>query len=479
MITSRRGNAACGGILAQLDMALRQASDSKLLPLEPHESGKTLLKSRLALLLCVFAVTAAAQVGVYQGPAILSRPSDTGMRSGQQVDLRFWASVSGIYEDGLLPFRVDDKGNLIEVKNLYGVEAALGGYGLHNWRRAQLRLDYTGTFRHYQENSYYDGSDQSLNLKYSYQKSQHMIFELRQLAGTLSLGNNTSSAAPVTDSIVSPTTLLFDNRTYYLESSMNVNFIQSPRTFYTMGGDGYRLTRQSQSLAGVTGYTLSGSVEHKISAATTIGAAYQHTHYDFTGEFGESDINTGLGTFKTNLGKRWALGLGAGVTEVEAQGIQTVAVDPAIAALLGQSTTAQAFYRRTIYPSGTAGLVRRFARASLGFSYSRVVNPGNGVYLTSLGESESVNFSYTGIRKWNFGIDATHSNLKSVGQDLGNFAQYNAGAGFTYGLTGFLHVIARYDARHEDINIAGYRRTGYRTTIGLAFSPGNIPLSLW
>ena len=53
------------------------------------------------------------------------------------------------------------------------------------------------------------------------------------------------------------------------------------------------------------------------------------------------------------------------------------------------------------------------------------------------------------------------------------------GAGFTYGLTRMFHVVGRYDARHQEINLYNYRRTSYRATLGIAFSPGDIPLSLW
>jgi hypothetical protein len=40
-------------------------------------------------------------------------------------------------------------------------------------------------------------------------------------------------------------------------------------------------------------------------------------------------------------------------------------------------------------------------------------------------------------------------------------------------------MVARYDARHQEISVAGYRSTGFRATLGIAFSPGNVPLSLW
>src|SRR5712692_1453994 len=108
---------------------------------------------------CLLAATAAAQqTDSYLGPGVLSRGAgDIGTRSGQQVDLRFYAGASGIYDSEIQPVSVDSKGNLIQVNGLYGVEANLGAYGVHNWKTATLGLDYHGLYRHYNERTYFDG----------------------------------------------------------------------------------------------------------------------------------------------------------------------------------------------------------------------------------------------------------------------------------------------------------------------------------
>jgi hypothetical protein len=107
------------------------------------------------------------------------------------------------------------------------------------------------------------------------------------------------------------------------------------------------------------------------------------------------------------------------------------------------------------------------------------VVPGNGVYLTSRQIAGSAGYSYTGIRKWNFGISGGYYKLVSIGQGIPAYGQFSAGAGATYSLPHAFHLTARYDARHQDIDEAGYRRTGYRAAVGVAFSPGRVPLSLW
>jgi hypothetical protein len=154
-------------------------------------------------------------------------------------------------------------------------------------------------------------------------------------------------------------------------------------------------------------------------------------------------------------------------------------VDPVIAALLGVSTTTQTFYARRIFPAGEARLTRKFHRALLSLSYSQYVTPGNGVYLASRQDSGEAALSYTGSRKLSFTVSGGEFSYKSVGQNLQTYIQANGGAGFTYTLARALHLTARYDLRHQDIQSLVYNHTSYRATIGLAFSPGPLPLSLW
>lgn len=434
-----------------------------------------------------FSFTASAQIGDYLGPGILTRgASGVGSRGGQQVDLRFFAEVSGVYDSGLQPFSVDPQGNLVEINGLYGVQLTLGAYGNHSWRRANLGLNYSGSFYHYVNQPFYDGSNHNLALGYTYQKSKRITFDLRAIAGTSSIG--TGSAGSIygsynptpTDIVNQPTAQLFDNRMYYLQGSMDVNLIQSSRTSYTLGGDWYSVQRQSHSLAGVNGYALNGTVRHRLSKTRTIGLSYSHSHYDFPHLFGESDVNTLQANFSTSLGRRWTFFIGAGAYEVEVNGLQNVAVDPVIAALLGQSTTTIAFYRKVISPSGSASLTGQLGKtSSVNFSYSRAVTPGNGLYLTSRTESAMGSYSYSGIRKWNIGLNAGYSSLGAIGQNLQPYSAVTGGVGVTYALTRAIHVIGRYDARQQQIDLVGYHHTGYRATIGLGWSPGDIPLSLW
>ncbi len=425
-----------------------------------------------------------AQVGSYLGPGILSPGAGMiGERSGAPVDLRFFVDVTGVYDSGIQPFQVNSKGDLVSINGLYGEQLDFGVYGVHTWKQAVLGLDFTGNFYHYDNDSALDGTTQNLQLGFTYQKSRRLVFDLREIAGTSSLGYGAPgfygvSGGP-TSVVGQPTALLFDNRIYYAQSSADMTFIESARTSFTFGGSGLLVRREASGLAGTNGYNGHASMQHRLSRTRTIGLEYQYLHFEFPPSYGNSSSNIAQAVYADALGPHWTFSLHAGAFETNAIGLQQVALSPVIAALLGTSVGVQRFNRTDIYPSGQATLSGRLKNSSLAFGFGELVVPGNGVYLTSRQESATASYSYTGIRKWNFGVNGGYYKLDSIGQGIPAFGQFSAGVGLTYTLPYSMHVVGRYDARHQDIDLAGYRRTGYRVSVGLAYSPGKVPLSLW
>jgi hypothetical protein len=437
-------------------------------------------------LICAVSFTASGQIGSYLGPGVLSGGAgDIGTRSGAQVDLRFYFDVTGVYDTGLQPFAVNSKGDLVQINGLYGVQADVGVYGTHRWRQALLGLDFTGNFVDYPNDSTYSSATLNLMLGYTYQQSRRVVYDIRLVGGTSSLGYGapgfygTTSVTGTSDVVNTPTSLLFDNRIYYLEPTMDMTFIQTPRTSYTVGGEGYFIRREATGLASMNGYSLHGTIRHRVSKNQTIGVTYAHVHYDYPPAFGQSDMNTAQLTFATSIGRRWTFSLGGGASQAEVQGIQQVTLNPVVAALLGVGFGQQTFYREDFYPAGSVILAGHFKTYSVGLSASQSIAPGNGVYLTSTQQTAGANYSYTGIRKWNLGLNASYSKLGAIGQGIQPYSGFTGGVGITYSLTGALHIIARADSRYQQIDIIGYNRTGYRASIGLAFSPGKVPLSLW
>jgi hypothetical protein len=437
------------------------------------------LKTGMIAIVLACCSTMTAQISDYLGPGILSRGAgDIGTRGGQDVDLRFFVTANGIYDTGLQPFSVNGSGQLATVGGLYGTEVSAGVYGVHKFRHGRLGLDYHGDYRHYTQQSFYDGTDHTLALGYTFQKSRRLIFDTRQTAGTVSQGIGFAGDLPaVPNSVVTPSSLLFDNRMDYLQSSLDVNFLLTGHTTLTFGGDGFGVWRKATGLIGMKGYTLHGAIQHRLSQRTTLGVNYEHSHYDFPKAFGESDVNSFTGTFATQIGQFWTVNLSGGGYLVEVQGLQQVAVDPVITALLGVSTTQHTFYQKNIYPQWNANLSRRFQHALLSFGYVSGPSAGDGVYLTSRQDIGTASLSYTGIRKWSFSANGGYDRMEGIGQNLQPYSQFSGGAGVTYALTHAIQMLAKYDARHQEITNGVFLLNSYRATIGISFSPADVPLA--
>ena len=474
-------------IARALDTNKRQASDSvSSVTSLVYPIGVISLQIRWIALACVLASSAAAQVTDYNGPGVLSEGAGTiGVRSGGSVDLRLFADVTGIYDTGLAPYAFNSKGDVVPINGLYGEEVDFGVYGTHFWRQSTLSLNYSGSFYNFANDSAFDGSTQNLAVGYTYQKSRHVTFDLRQIAGTASIATggadvNGFGYIPLPGDVVNqPTTLLFDTRTYYVQSTADMNYIQSARTIYTIGGDGFWVRYDAAGLPGLNGYDLHGRIQHRLSKTRTVGAIYSFTHFEFPPIYGQTDMHTVEGFFSLALNRRWTVSITAGIVQTEVQGIQSVPLSPTVAALLGQPFANQAFYSADVFPSGIASLSGTFRRSALQFDYSRTVLPGNGFYLTSRVATADGSYSYTGIHKWNLGASVSYNSMSSIGQGLAPFSMIDGGGGFTYSISRLFHAVGRYDYRHLQVPIAGFPTNSYRVTLGLAFSPGNIPLSLW
>ena len=418
----------------------------------------------------------------YQGPGISSPGvGSIGSRSGEQLDLRYYVGVSGVIDSTLVPFATDSQGNLIHIPYLYGIEVSGGAYGVHSWKRSQLALDYEGSYTKFMNYDAYNSTNHALTLGYTDEISRRLTLDLRESAGSLVFGTGQVADAASADlnSSFTPAARLFNARIYYLQSSVSATWQQSARMSYTVGGSAFLQDLKSEGLSNAWGYTFNASAKRRMSKNSTLGVTYARSHFEFPGFASVSDSNDFEGIFATTFARFWTLSIGAGATVTSGQSQFTFALNPVLAALLGQSTVTGISSFRVTYPSGTASLKRQFRHAVLAFNYYRGVNSGNGAFTAGRLDNASASISYTGVRKVNLGANASYYNFASIGQNLGTYSLYSAGAGVSYALGRDIYLAVRYDLLDQQIDISNYSHTGSRATVGLNFSPGSLPLSLW
>src|SRR5262249_31714688 len=138
----------------------------------------------------------------------------------------------------------------------------------------------------------------------------------------------------------------------------------------------------------------------------------------------------------------------AGIQYVSPLGLQSVAIDPAIAAIIGRTTATTTFNTTFRIPMVEARITRRFDRASLDVGYALGAIPGNGVYLTSRQNVGTVTSSSVGFGGRTAGLGASYGTLSAMGQTLGKYSNFQGGGGLTYKILRDTHVEFRYDYRH-------------------------------
>ena len=417
----------------------------------------------------------------YSGPAILSRGETPGAQTAAPIAFRPYIGLSGIYDTGLVPVSVTSTGG-IPSSDLYGVELNLGAYTYHVWKHTTLGLDYRGDFRHY-STTYWDGTDQFLSLILTHRPTKRVTFTLRNQAGIYSLSSYSLSSplgAVDPNYLQLPQNDIYDSRVIFAAVSGDLTYRLTHRLSFNIGGDGTLVRRQSTALYGMTGAVARGDLEYRISRHSTLGADYRFTYFDYTRGFGNTDIQSVGFNYSTQFSPHVQLSARIGGARVESTSLTEVTLDPAIAALLGESVAIQAAYRLNYVPDMQVRLMDTFRRSQFTLEYLNQVVPGNGVYLTSRNNSGSASYSYSGVRHWNFSVGGSYGRMSTLVQTIGGYTAYGAGVGITRDLGKGLHTVLRLDTRHYDIaSTAAFTHTDYRASVGLNFSPGDVPLVLW
>src|SRR5579872_4792285 len=130
----------------------------------------------------------------YGGPSVLSRGGGPSISPFSSIKFRPYVGLNGVYYNGLSRIAIDPSGK-IPASSSEGIELTYGIYGAHRWKNTELSLNYSGAFRHYTQNTYYDGTDQTLTMQLTHRLAKHLTFAANVATGTYS--NRFGYAVPV------------------------------------------------------------------------------------------------------------------------------------------------------------------------------------------------------------------------------------------------------------------------------------------
>lgn len=418
----------------------------------------------------------------FGGPAILSVPgSPIGRTGGVPIAFRFYAGIHANYATNL--------GNLLgdpaaedRNRDYYGGIANWGVYGVQQRRRDFIALDYSGTYQKYQRSIGRQGLSNFLDLSYARQVSARTDFSISVGAGTFDHAGgwyrNSVLQSPTPD-ITDPTAEVFDGRTDYVSSGAGVRHMVSQSVAVSLSGGGFLVARRDQRFIDSQGAYGGGGVSKALGPSRNIGASYRYFYYFHPNGFGQYNTHTATLHYSQDLTQYWRLAIGAGVTYVDAERLQAVALDPLLASITGQSSVLRAIRTTLKRPTGSITISRAFERSSLSFYYRKGMNPGSAFTTTSFNDSGGISYSYTATDKLNVGLTVSASSRSPILENAGRFVSYGGSTGVSYRLWSYLHLTTRAGAYSWSLGPGDLDRTRMQLSVGLSFSPGDTPLALF
>jgi hypothetical protein len=432
----------------------------------------------------IFAVALPA-LGQYAGPAILSRGEAPAAMATPQIDFRPFINLSGIYSTGLSGIAVvDTAGNLANAA-AFGERISWGLSGVHSWRHTHLGLDYVGNYDNYNTKTNYSALNQNLALGLTQQLSPHVQLSLRESAGIFSRTNpvaGLSQTVPFdSSSSYVPTTDFYDNRTIFTTTQADLIFQKSARLSFSMGGDFFSTERRSKALYGVIGGTARGDTQYRLSQQATIGVRYTYNYYHYTRIISSANLQGVAGTYAIRLSRFTEFTGYAGAMRVETKFLQSVPIDPNVAALLGiQSSSLVISYRVYYVPDFALRLSRTFHTGVAYINGGESMTPGNGLFLTSRHLSGTAGYGYTGLRRWSLGLAATYIKAYSEANYVGNYGGVSGTFNVSRSIGRNFHVVSTVLAnQYRSSTFTRYNRLIYTATLGIGWTPGDVPLRVW
>jgi hypothetical protein len=417
----------------------------------------------------------------YAGPAILSRGEAPASMSSAQIEFRPFIEIRGDYDTGLAGVAVNEHGDLAN-SSAFGYGAVFGLSGLHSWKHTIIGADYRGSVTNYAKTTFFDSINQTFLFYAQHQFSPRIVASVRESMGSYSRDFGTGGLQqnigfdPSTTFV--PVTDFFDNRTSYTITQATIVIQKSRRLSFGLGADTSIARRRSAALYGSTVEGVYGDLQYRLTRRMTLGAEYNYYHFGFG--VGTTDAHSGAFSYSVALTRRTEFTGLFGATRAETKFVQSSAVDPAIAALLGITSRSQIVHSISYIPNLGARLSRSSRHGVVYLSAMHRVNPGNGLFLTTYASNVTAGYQYTGLRHWTAGVNGFYERGKSVANINGIYTTANASTTLARQLVGSLHGILSYSLRRYDSpDFVNYRRTVNQVTIGLGFTPGDVPLRIW
>ncbi|MCU1329350.1 MAG: hypothetical protein JWN34_4720 [Bryobacterales bacterium] len=354
----------------------------------------------------------------YAGPSVLSR-SYTLSRPSSPKTIRWTPTVgySSVFNTGLPGIGPNTAGT-----SSLGSQLTWGLSASRSWKWDRLDVGYFGSANSYYGTQRYSGVNQALTVGYSRILSRRIKASVSQnftsTNQSYSLENQSLSTGDLAAGLslaTTPVISAYDQGTRQASTSANLSWQKTARTLFSFGGGAFVVERGGAGFVGTTGYQAQGDVRHRYSSRLTLGLYYSYANYVSSKHVSVTGSNTGGGLVSYQVDRRTQASLKVGLSQAETLSLSRIALDPLIAAILGQPSAVVVAFQKSNFKDVAATVARDLGhRRTVTASYVRGLAPGNGLIQASSREGISAGFGAPVFRRFNLNVGFNSDRLNAV-----------------------------------------------------------------
>jgi hypothetical protein len=416
----------------------------------------------------------------YNGPAVLSRDYTISRPTvSREVKWGWTVGSAATWTSGLVSNSANPA-TAATNESSFGTATTFSVSGRHFWREDQLGLDYNVNYNRYAGFNAFNGTNQHLSLDYTHKFSRRLSLNVVE-NGSITAANYALQNPLVAPGVnvaninmaASPFAQLLDQTTRQFYTSTGVTWQQSARLSFNFSGGFFATQLTSTQLTGNTGYQAQADMSYRTTKKTTVGTYYSYSSYVYDRHVAVSDSNTVGLIYSYAFNLTTQLRLRAGISRLETLAYTQVPIDPAFAALVGQSYGIVDIYNRHATSDISAQFVKDLRHnKTANVSFTRGIAPGNGLILVSLQETATAGFATTFFRNYHFNVNAGRNSITSQAQNIASYTYNFVGVSFSRPLP---HgVISNFSATYNKYSITNEPglRSQFIISSGVSWGPG-------
>jgi len=389
---------------------------------------------------------------------------------------------SAIFNTGLTTASLTPSGTLASSGNLYGTVFTAGFTGRKVYRHDQFGIHASTQYqRYFPASNGFSGGNTNVALDYTHILSRRLSLNLVGTGSLLSQNYNLQNPAIDPDISMaginlasSPNIQIFDTSTKQFNAQASITWQLSARLSVNFGGGYFVVIRDNPALLGTSGTQAQADVNYRWNKRMTVGVYYSFSYYQYEHGFGTSDVNTAGLLYSYAFSRTLQLRLRGGASQIASLGFTQVALNPVVAALLGEPSVVIDLANKTTTSDISAQLVKDLgAGRTTSFSYVRGISPGNGVFQASEQEAINADFAMKLRRVYQFRVSASRTTLSAVAQTIGNYTSESAQISLSRTYRGGFAANLQVGYRHIAIVSATPVLPQYLITSGITWSPPN------